>query len=108
MLEGVKSEQRRQAILKEIARLGPIIPGTISERYTRCAGPICRCREDPPVLHGPYSTWTHRVDGRQVSRALTSEEVRGMRAAINAHHRLQELIKELEALAIADVESRLE
>lgn len=107
MLESVKNEQRRRAILKEIARLGPVISGTVSERYTRCGGPICRCRADPPILHGPYSTWTHRVDGRQVTKALTTEEVKAMRAAIAAHHRLQELTKELEALSIADFASRL-
>ncbi|MGH3732185.1 MAG: DUF6788 family protein [Acidimicrobiales bacterium] len=104
----MKSEQRRQAILKEIARLGPIIPGTISERFTRCAGPICRCRADPPLLHGPYSTWTHRVDGRQITKALKAEEVKAIRAAITANHRLHELIKELEALSIAEVESRFD
>ena len=106
MLEGVKSEQRRQRILKEIARLGPVISGTISERYTRCAGAGCHCRADPPVLHGPYPTWMHQVEGRQVTKTLKSGQVKEMRAAVAAHRRLQELIKELEALSIADVQSR--
>jgi hypothetical protein len=106
MLEGVKSEQRRQMIVKEIGRLGPVISGTISERYTRCAGAGCHCRADPPVLHGPYPTWMHQVEGRQVTTTLKSAQVKEMRASIAAHRRLQELIKELEVLSIADVKSR--
>ena len=106
MLESVKSEQRRQTILREIARLGPVISGNLSERYTRCAGTGCHCRADPPVLHGPYPTWKHQVEGRQVTTTLKPAQVKKMRAALAAHRRLQELIKELEELSIADVQSR--
>ncbi|MHB8440393.1 MAG: DUF6788 family protein [Acidimicrobiales bacterium] len=107
MLVTVKSEQRRRAILAEIARLGPVVPGNLSQRSTTCAGAGCRCRADPPMLHGPYPTWTHQVNGRQVTKTLSVEEAEELRPAIQANRRLRELVKELEALSSADFESRL-
>jgi len=101
----MESAKRRAAILAAIARLGPVVPGTISQRSTRCAGPGCRCRADPPVLHGPYPTWTHQESGRQVTKTLSAVEAERLGPAIEANRRLHELVKELEALSIADFES---
>jgi hypothetical protein len=105
----MKSEKRRRAILAEIDRLGhgPVVPGNLSLRSTRCAGEGCRCRADPPTLHGPYPTWTHQVDGRQVTKTLSADEAERLRPAIQANRRLRELVKQLEALSIADFEASL-
>ncbi len=107
MLVTMKNEQRRRAILAEINQLGqgPVVAGTLSLRSTRCAGAGCHCRADPPVLHGPYPTWSHQVDGRQVTTTLSAQEADLLRPAIQAHRRLRELVKELEALSSADFES---
>ena len=103
MLKGVSADQRRAAILAELAALGPVLPGSIIERTTRCQTASCRCRADPPVLHGPYPTWTHRADGRQVTRTLTAEEAQQLRPLIEADRRLHQLVRELEALTIAAI-----
>jgi hypothetical protein len=107
MLVTMKSEKRRRAILAEIDRLGlgPVVPGNLSLRSTRCAGEGCHCRAEPPVLHGPYPTWTHQVHGRQVTKTLSADEAERLRPAIQANRRLRELVKELEVLSIADFES---
>jgi hypothetical protein len=105
MLEAVQSAKRRRAILEEIAHLGPVVPGTISQRTTRCAGPGCHCRADPPVLHGPYPTWTHQAGGRQVTKTLSAEQAERLGPAIEANRRLHQLVKELEALSVADFEA---
>jgi len=107
MLVAVKSEKRRRAILAEIGRLAmtPVVPGNLSLRSTRCAGEGCHCRAEPPVLHGPYPTWTHQDHGRQVTTTLSSDEAEQLRPAIEANRRLRELVKELEALSVADFES---
>jgi hypothetical protein len=104
MLEMMRSAKRRAAIVAEMAKLGPVVPGTISQRSTRCAGAGCRCRAEPPVLHGPYPTWTHQRDGRQVTTTLSAEEAARLEPAIAANRRLHELVKELEALSVADFE----
>jgi Family of unknown function (DUF6788) len=107
MLVTMKSDKKRQAILAEINRVakGPVVAGTLSQRSTRCAGAGCHCRADPPVLHGPYPTWSHQVNGRQVTTTLSIEEAEKLRPAIEAHHRLRALVKELEALSSADFET---
>jgi hypothetical protein len=105
MLERVERDKRRAAIVAEIAALGPVVPGTISQRSTRCAGAGCHCRAEPPVLHGPYPTWTHQQDGRQVTRTLSVEEAARLADSIAANKRLHELVKELEALSVADFET---
>jgi hypothetical protein len=105
MLGPVEPAKRRAAIVAEIAALGPVVPGTISQRSTRCAGAGCHCRAEPPVLHGPYPTWTHQQDGRQVTKTLSADEAARLGPAIEANRRLHELVKELEALSIADFES---
>ena len=105
MLVTMKSEQQRRAILAEIARLGAVVPGNLSLRSTRCAGAGCHCRADPPLLHGPYPTWTHQINGRQVTKTLSLDEAERLRPAIVANRRLRELVKELEALSIVEFES---
>jgi hypothetical protein len=105
MLEQVRDSQRRAAIAAEIAALGPVVPGTISERSTRCGGAGCHCRADPPVLHGPYPTWTHQEGGRQVTRTLSAEEAEALRPSIESNRRLHQLVKELESISIAEFEA---
>src|SRR5712692_5535734 len=48
--------QRAEAarIARELAQGGFALPGTLTERRTRCGRANCRCHADPPVLHGPY------------------------------------------------------
>jgi len=92
------------AILAEIEALGPVLSGCIIERSTRCQTKSCHCHAEPPQLHGPYPTWTHREDGRQVTRTITREQADRLRIYIDRDRRLHELIGELERASIAVVE----
>jgi hypothetical protein len=85
MLESVDSTKRRVAIVAEIARLGPVVTGTISQRSTRYAGVGCHCRADPPVLHDPCRSWTHQQEGRQVTKTLSAQEAARLGPAIAAN-----------------------
>ena len=55
----------------ELAGAGYALPGTLGTRYMRCGKANCRCKADPPSLHGPYLHWTRTVDGKTVTRTLT-------------------------------------
>ena len=63
--------QARQiaAELAKIARTGMVLPGSITERRTRCGHPGCACHADPPRLHGPYWQWTAAKSPRKQSAA---------------------------------------
>ena len=94
--------QRRAAIVAEIMALGPVLPGSIIERSTRCQSPGCHCRADPPRLHGPYVTWMHQEDGRQITKTLSDDEARLLRPLIVADRQLRVLVGELESLTVSE------
>lgn len=100
---GSTSARRRAAIVAEIKAIGPVLPGSIVERSTRCQRSGCRCRADPPHLHGPYPTWMHQQDGRQVTKTLSAEEAQRLRPLIEADRRLRALVAELESLTVAEL-----
>jgi hypothetical protein len=97
------SEGRRAAILAEIAAIGPVLPGSVVERSTRCQRLGCHCRADPPQLHGPYATWLHQEGGRQVTTTLSADEARHVRSLVAADRRLRVLVAELESLSVAEL-----
>jgi hypothetical protein len=97
-------ERRRSKIAAEIAGLGLPLPGSLVERRTRCGNTGCRCHADPPQLHGPYLTWTRKVDGKTVTRTLSPEQADRLRPLLDNARRLRQLIAELEILALTKIE----
>jgi hypothetical protein len=89
---------------REIAALGPCLPGSLVERTTRCGSPRCRCRSDPAHLHGPYPSWIRKVGSRTVTRTLSQDQLERYRPLFDNTRRLRELISELEALYAQAVE----
>jgi len=88
----------------QIAAIGFVLPGTVNQRYTRCASTGCRCRADPPQPHGPYLDWTRKVAGKTVTRRLTPEQHQRYKPWFDNARRLRELTAQLEALSLATVE----
>lgn len=106
--DAVGSAERRRAIYAEIESLGTVVPGSIVERSTRCQRAGCHCRADPPRLHGPYPTWLHLVDGRQVTKTLAPDQAEQILPLIAADRGLRALVHELEALGAAEWASGLD
>jgi hypothetical protein len=69
-----EADRRRAEIAAEIAALGFALPGSLVERRGRCGKPYCRCHTDPTKLHGPYLSWTRKVNNKTVTRAVSAEE----------------------------------
>ena len=95
--------QARQiaAELAAIAGTGMVLPGSITQRRTRCGRNGCACRADPPRLHGPYWQWTRKVAARTVCRWLSPAQREDYQAWIDNDRRLRELITQLEELGAA-------
>jgi hypothetical protein len=96
-------ERRRAKIAAEIAALGLPLPGSLVERLTRCGNPGCRCHGDPPQLHGPYLTWTRKVNNKTVTRTLDVAQADALRPLLENSRRLRDLTTELETLALQQV-----
>jgi hypothetical protein len=84
----------------ELASIDYALPGSLARRYMRCGKPTCRCKADPPMLHGPYLHWTRTVAGKTVTRTLTEAQASRYQAWFDNARRLRELIADLEARSL--------
>ena len=91
---------RHQQIQAELSQIGLVLPGSLTQRTTRCQRAGCHCHADPPQLHGPYPTWTRKTGSRSVTKTLTPQDAERLRPYFDAHRRLRQLITELEAISI--------
>lgn len=89
--------------LASVARSGLALPGTLTQRHTRCGRAGCRCGGDPPQLHGPYWSWTRKVDNKTQTHYLSDDEARNYRVFFDNAKRLRALLAELEALSLSVV-----
>lgn len=80
------------------------LPGSITERMTRCGKANCRCRADPPQHHGPYLQWTRTEQGKTVTRLLTADQADRYRSWVDNTRRLRGLLHDLEALSVQAAE----
>ena len=92
-------------IAGELAQARFALPGTLTERMTRCGRPNCRCPADPPVLHGPYHQWTRKVDGKTVTRLLTDDQLADYGPWFASQRQLRSLLAELETLSLAIIDA---
>lgn len=94
-------------IVAALGALGPVLPGTVSRRYTRCGRAGCKCMADPPQPHGPYWSWTRKVANKTVTRYLSDEQYERYRPWFDNARRARELLAELEAATLRVVDAEL-
>jgi hypothetical protein len=93
------------AIAAELAKIGFVLPGTLTERPMRCGHATCRCHADPPALHGPYHQWTRKVAGKTITRFLSDDQLADYSDWFDNQRRLRALLAQLEELSLAIVEA---
>jgi hypothetical protein len=84
--------RRIEGIKAQLAELGDLRPGTLSEQYNTCRSPTCRCKADPPQKHGPYHQLSYTRHGRSRSENVRSEDLTAVRAQLQNYQRLRDLI----------------
>jgi hypothetical protein len=96
-------EERRRLLASQIAEIageGALLPGTLLVRMRGCTKPGCRCKADPPRLHGPYVQWTRKIAGKTRTRHLTQGQLERYQPWFDNARRLRDLVGELEALCL--------
>src|ERR1700689_1070143 len=93
------------AELAAIARTGMVLPGSITQRRTRCGRRNCGCHADPPRLHGPYWQWTRKVAAKTIGRWLSPDQHHDYQPWIDNDRRLHELLTQLETLGTEAVKA---
>src|SRR5450755_3911250 len=63
-------ESRRADLVKQIAGLGDLRSGSISDTSGRCGKPNCRCHKPGNPVHGPNPRLTYKDQGRTVTESL--------------------------------------
>ena len=88
-------ERRIRHIQQELAGLGPLRPGSLSEQYNVCGTPGCRCKDPKkPAKHGPYFHLNYTWRGKARTEFVKAEAVEEVRAQLATYKRLRALIEE--------------
>jgi Family of unknown function (DUF6788) len=95
-----RQRQAQQRLARQLGKIGFALPGSIVERHMTCGKPGCRCKADPPILHGPYIQWTRKVDGKTVTKLLSPDQRDRYQTWFDNARRLRELTAELETLSL--------
>ena len=95
-----RQRQAQQRILDAIADIDLVAPGSVTRRNPRCGKANCRCHDDPPRLHGPYISWTRKVNNKTVTRLLTEEQLADYQAWFDNARKLKALIAQLEEVTL--------
>jgi hypothetical protein len=84
----------------EIARLGDLRPGKLSQQYNVCGKADCRCKADPPQKHGPYYQLSFTRNGKSSSQFVRKEDLVVVRQQLRNYQRLRKLVDRWIALGM--------
>lgn len=93
-------EKRHRALLIELTGIGLVLRGSIAQRLNRCGNPTCRCKADPPQLHGPYYVWTRKVAAKTVTAVLSPEHAARCKEWSRNMRKLDRIVRELQGIGL--------
>lgn len=94
-------EHRIEAVKRQLADLGPMHPGSLSEQYNVCGNPGCRCKDPKdPQRHGPYYQLSYTWRGKSSTRFVRQEGVARMQEMVANYKRFRELVNECVDLSL--------
>ena len=93
-------EKRHRALLGELQDIGLVLRGSIAHRLARCGNPTCRCKANPPMLHGPYYMWTRKVAGKTVTAQLKPEYAALCKDWNRNMRKLDRTVRQLQAIGL--------
>jgi hypothetical protein len=88
-------ERKIEQLKQQLAELGPMHPGSLSEQYNVCGKLGCRCKDAKnPQKHGPYYQLSFTWRGKSHTRFVRTEGLPEMRQKIAYYKRFRELTDE--------------
>jgi len=89
-------QAKRDAILGELARVGDMRKGSITETFRACGKPSCACSAPDHPGHGPYYAFTTKVAGKTRSVQLRpGSRLAKFEREVNAYKSFRSLSEEL-------------
>jgi uncharacterized protein DUF6788 len=100
-------EAKREALLKEIARVGDIRRGSITETFRPCGKPNCGCSAAEHPGHGPYYAFTTKVAGKTKTVQLRAgSRLAKFQREVEAYRRFRSLTEQLLEINAAICDAR--
>ena len=102
-------ELRIQRIKRDLMKIGPLRPGTLSMQYAACQKPGCAC-VDPvkPKKHGPFYQLSYSHLGKSTTRFVRPHYAGQIKMELAAYKRFRELTQEWITQELALSQLRLE
>lgn len=102
-------EQQIRKIKEELAKLGPMHPGSLSRQYSVCGKAGCIC-VDPvkPKKHGPFYQLSYSHQGKSTTRFVRPAYVPQIRKELAAYKRFRQLTHTWVALEVTLSQLRLQ
>jgi len=104
-------EAERDTVLKEMAHIGDMRRGSITETFRTCGKSNCACRQADHPGHGPYYAFTTKVAGKTKTVQLRAgSRLAKFEREVDAYRRFKALSEQLLKLneAICDMRSQEE
>ena len=87
-----REEQTLQRIQMQLAHLGPVLPGSLSEQWNVCGTAGCRCKAPcNPKKHGPYYQLSFTVGGKSSTLFVQKGDLREVRRRLKRYQQFKTL-----------------
>ncbi len=94
-------KKRIDEIKAELAGLGDMRPGTLSQQYNVCGNARCRCKDpENPQKHGPYHQLTYSRKGKSHTEFVRKDALSTVQAELETYSRFRQLTEEWLDLSI--------
>jgi hypothetical protein len=91
-----KESVRVRKLEEALAKVGPMLPGGISEQWNVCGKQGCACKNpDNPRKHGPYFQLSFTIGGKSSSMFLRRGELAAARRYVRNYARFKALTQQL-------------
>ena len=98
----LREERKIEQVKAKLTKLGPMLPGSISEQWNVCGTPGCQCK-DPvkPVKHGPYYQLSFTMGGKSSTMFVKKEDLAEVKRRLKRYKQFKALNVELVQAHIA-------
>jgi hypothetical protein len=92
-------QARYHGLADQIARIGFTATGTLLRTRNECGSAGCSCHTDPGRMHGPYWQYTRKINGKTVTRRLSSDQAGLYTEWIGNGRALRDLLAEMKQVS---------
>lgn len=100
-------EEKRVALLEQLAETGDMRRGSITEAYRSCGKPNCACMVEDHPGHGPFYAFTRKVEGKtQTVQLRPGARLQKLEREVATYRQFRQTCQELVSLNETICESR--